>query len=408
MSEKTRESLPRVAALGGTRGVGLGAAWHHDRLARLVAVCDIRPEAAEQRLAASGLAGPDGPSLFTDSEAMLRWGEFDAVIVATPDATHYALARRVLESGFHCFVEKPMTTTVDDARALVGLWRDSGRLGVVGHEFRHASMVSAARRKIAAGVIGTPRLAVTMDACGRMGSYWRRRAWRDDVRPPDNSLTLQKAIHQLDIQSFLMDSRPRRVYASAGADHYGGDKPGDLRCADCAEADACPYHASRMRINYEPVVKPAGDGLCVYARNVHLHDNQAVVIDYENGARGSYVECFFTPDYKVEHTVIGDRGRLTMRYSFRNPLQEIVIDWIGRCESERLVCPAVGGHGGGDHILARAFTAGLAAGTPVQPDLVEGCWAVALARSIDEAAASGQPVLLPPDLPGGRRPGQSS
>lgn len=387
--------LPRIAALGATRGVSLAAAWQNSGLARMVAVCDVNRQTMDQRLASLNLAPAAMPALFEDVEAMLRWGEMDAVIVATPDATHHALARRVFESGLHCFVEKPMTTTLEDALDLVHVWRDAGKIGVVGHEFRHASMVSEAKRKIEQGVIGTPRLAITMDACGRMGSYWRRAAWRADVRPKDNSLTLQKAIHQLDIQTYLMGDRPRRVYASAGGDHYGGDKPADLRCSQCGEAATCPYHTDRIRVNYESAGKTGKDGLCVYARNLDLHDNQTVVIDYEGGARGSYVECFFTPDYKVEHTVIGDLGRLTMRYFFRNPFQEIEIDWIGKRNIERWICPAVGGHGGGDHILAQHVTAAMAEGRQAQPDLVEGYWAVALAKCIDASSATGQPVELP-------------
>ncbi len=389
------ERIPRIAALGATRGVSLASAWQRNGLARMAAVCDINRRTIDKRLERLKLAESEKPEIFEDIDAMLRWGEIDAVIVATPDATHHALARRVLESGFHCFVEKPMTTTIDDAVDLVRVWRNSGKIGVVGHEFRHASMVTEAKQKIDAGVIGTPRMVITMDACGRMGSYWRRKEWRADVRPKDNSLTLQKGIHQLDIQAFLMGRRPRRVYASAGSDHYGGDKPGDLHCGDCADAAVCPYHVDRMRTNYVHEKGPAKDGLCVYARNLDIHDNQTVVIDYEGGARGSYVECFFTPDYKVEHTVIGDLGRLSMRYFYRNPFQEIEIDWIGKRNSERWVCPAVGGHGGGDHTLAQHFAAAIPSGHQVQPDLGEGCWAVILAKSIDESAATGQPVDLP-------------
>ncbi len=390
--------LPRVAVLGGTRGISVAGNWHKRGLSRMVAVCDLEPAVAHDRLEQLGMAASEKPRVYQHSDDMFKWGEFDAVVIATPDATHYKLAAEAFESGFNCFIEKPMTSKLEDAVELVKCWRRSGRIGVVGHEFRHATMITEAKKKIEEGVIGTPRLAFTVDSCGRMGSYWRRKEWRSDIRPSENSLTLQKAIHQLDIQSFLLGSRPRRVYASAGADHYGGDKPGDLKCDECTDAPTCPYNADKMKINYSSVIKPAKDRLCVYTRNVDIHDNQIAVIDYSCGARGSYIECFFTPDYKVEHTVIGDLGRMTLQYFFGNPYNEIEISWIGKHSSERHVYPAKGGHGGGDHVLGHVFTNAVREGVQPQPDLIEGYWAIALAVSIDRSSASGQPVELPGKL----------
>jgi predicted dehydrogenase len=57
----------------------------------------------------------------------------DAVVLATPVPTHAELAARVLEAGKHCFVEKPLATTVADAQRAVDAAEKAGRILMVGH-----------------------------------------------------------------------------------------------------------------------------------------------------------------------------------------------------------------------------------------------------------------------------------
>src|SRR5262245_23326633 len=54
-------------------------------------------------------------------DAPLNDSEVDAVIVATPAASHHALAKQALESGKHVFVEKPLATSTEHADELVNL-----------------------------------------------------------------------------------------------------------------------------------------------------------------------------------------------------------------------------------------------------------------------------------------------
>ena len=387
---------PRIAILGATRGAHLVQRhWLPADMVTVAALCDLNRERTERENHVFREAGQPDVRLFDSAADMFDWGAFDAVLVATPDHTHADLAKDALHHGFHVFVEKPMTTTIDTARDLVTAWSATDRIGVAGHEFRYHKLILAARERIQRGDIGTPRLAMTVDSCGRMGSYWRRRRWRKSERPPANSLTLQKAIHQLDIQTFLVGDRPTRVFASGHEDHYGGKWPSDHRCSDCEEAETCPYHTSRIQINGRPNPLSAQDGLCVFSNDTELHDNQVVAIDYRGGARGSYVECFFTPDYKVEHTVIGDQGRVMLCYVVGAGAQQLEVTYIGSTRKEVITVDCIGGHGGGDNGLGQAFVKGVRDGVPVQPDLREGYYAVALAALIDASHRNGQPEPIP-------------
>lgn len=71
----------------------------------------------------------------TDGQAILRDPGVEAVVIATPIATHAALVQAALEAGKHVFVEKPLATDPAEARALVQLAAAQRRVLFVGHVF---------------------------------------------------------------------------------------------------------------------------------------------------------------------------------------------------------------------------------------------------------------------------------
>lgn len=93
-------------------------------------VCDRRPEALET-------VRSNYPALptTTEYERVLDDAGVDAVVIATPISTHFALARAALEAGKHVFVEKPMTSSAADAEELVRLADQTGLTLMVGHTF---------------------------------------------------------------------------------------------------------------------------------------------------------------------------------------------------------------------------------------------------------------------------------
>ncbi len=60
-------------------------------------------------------------------------GRVDAAVIASPTSTHFEIARHLLQEGIHLLIEKPITTTVDEARELVAIARDNSAVLQVGH-----------------------------------------------------------------------------------------------------------------------------------------------------------------------------------------------------------------------------------------------------------------------------------
>lgn len=80
--------------------------------------------------------------------------EVDAVLIATPIATHYQLARRALLADKHVFVEKPMAASSKEAEALVALARHRERTLMVGHTFEYSPPVVKTKELIDSGELG--------------------------------------------------------------------------------------------------------------------------------------------------------------------------------------------------------------------------------------------------------------
>jgi predicted dehydrogenase len=78
----------------------------------------------------------------------------DAVVVATSAPSHFAIARRVIEAGKHCYVEKPLTLKSADSEALVRLADEKGVVLFVGHLMEYHSASNWIKEYIASGDLG--------------------------------------------------------------------------------------------------------------------------------------------------------------------------------------------------------------------------------------------------------------
>jgi myo-inositol 2-dehydrogenase / D-chiro-inositol 1-dehydrogenase len=126
----------------------------------------------------------------------------EAVIIASPNALHADQALAALASGRHVLVEKPMATTLADARAVAdAAARAEGLVVAVGHEMRVFTLFERVKRLLGEGAIGTPlHLAL---------SLWRRpyRAgaggWKSDKALLGSSI-LEEPIHYLDLARWYL------------------------------------------------------------------------------------------------------------------------------------------------------------------------------------------------------------
>jgi predicted dehydrogenase len=118
-----------------------------------LAWCCDADEAARERFA------PRFPGTrFTgDLDELLADDGLDAVALATPVPSHAALARRVLEAGKHCFVEKPLAQSAADGERVLEAARQAGKVLMVGHLLEYHPGVRKLKELIDSGELGDIR-----------------------------------------------------------------------------------------------------------------------------------------------------------------------------------------------------------------------------------------------------------
>jgi 1,5-anhydro-D-fructose reductase (1,5-anhydro-D-mannitol-forming) len=141
------------------------------------------------------------------------------VFIASPNALHAPQALLVAQAGKHVFSEKPMTTTLDDAVAMVRTCRTRGvKLGV-GYHLRQHPGLRAARRLIAQGVLGPVALAQGQWGFGVRGQdgppprTGLRQWWDDPALIGDASTMMGTGVHVVDALRFVLDQEVIEVAA---------------------------------------------------------------------------------------------------------------------------------------------------------------------------------------------------
>jgi predicted dehydrogenase len=148
----------------------------------VVGIAERRPD----RLACARRRYPQVRS-FTDHTELLDSG-VDAVVLATPVDTHFALASEALLAGKHVLVEKPLATSVTDAAELVRLARDVDRTLMVGHTFLYNPAVRELHRMVEAGELG--QIYHADSARLNLGQFQRRCNVLWDLAPHDVSILI--------------------------------------------------------------------------------------------------------------------------------------------------------------------------------------------------------------------------
>lgn len=126
-------------------GVGHLGKFHAQKYAaldnvELIGVCDANPETAQK------IAEDLGVTAYTDYQNLAQ--HCDAVSIVTPTRSHYDVCRFFLSAGVHVLVEKPITTTVAQAKELIALAKEHDCVLQVGHIERFNGVLMAARDEI--------------------------------------------------------------------------------------------------------------------------------------------------------------------------------------------------------------------------------------------------------------------
>jgi predicted dehydrogenase len=160
----------------------------------LVAIADLNEERLKQAVLKY-------PQIITkrDYQELFELG-LDAVVVATPPATHFPIAKDCLEHNLNILIEKPLTLKSEHAETLIKLAKEKGLTLMVGHTFEYNSAVHALKRYIDSGELGD---IYYLDAARlNLGLFQK-----------DSNVLWDLAPHDISILLYLLGKRPISVSA---------------------------------------------------------------------------------------------------------------------------------------------------------------------------------------------------
>jgi predicted dehydrogenase len=199
---------------------------------------------------------------FATFETLCNSGDVDAVVIATPPATHAPLVRDALHAGLHVYCEKPFAPTAGEGLALADLAQRQGMVVQVGLQFRHHLGYRATRHIVTTGEIGEVfRANLVATNWFRAQRYFDTSPWRASWQGSGGGVLLTQAIHQLDALLTIV-GMPSRV------------------------------HAQWYRANH----------------NAEVEDEALALLEWPNGARGTLAASNNDPAGHEVIEVHGDRG----------------------------------------------------------------------------------------------------
>jgi predicted dehydrogenase len=173
-------------------------------LANLTWLCDLD----EQQLKQIAVRYPHAQTT-TSFDDLLADAELDAIVIATPVPTHYALAKQALEAGKHVFVEKPPAMRAVEMDELVSLAVEQDRVLMPGHLLLYHPGVLKLKDLIARGELGD------------VLCVYGNRVNLGIVRSNENALW-SLGVHDLSVILYLLDEDPELATAQGSASIHPG------------------------------------------------------------------------------------------------------------------------------------------------------------------------------------------
>jgi len=189
-----------VGVIGvGAMGYNHARVYHRLKTANLIAVADIMEETLQKVSKKYDARG------YLDYENLLKIPEIEAVSICVPTTHHYQVTMDAIEYGKHVLVEKPIAFTLKEAEDMVKSARKKGVKLAIGHVERFNPAVKKAKELIENDVIGD----VVSASAKRVGPF--------PPRIKDVGVTIDLAIHDLDVMHYLFNEPVREIYATMGS-----------------------------------------------------------------------------------------------------------------------------------------------------------------------------------------------
>ncbi len=304
----------------------------------------------------------EGVQAFDSAAALAASGLCDAVIVASPNYTHRDVLVPLFDAGLHILCEKPVATTIADARWIVDRAAQTDRVFWTAMEYRYMPPAAEFIAEIHGGRIGTLKMLSIREH--RFPFLPKVGDWNRFNRNTGGTM-VEKCCHFFDLMRLIVQADPVRVYCSGAMDvnhldeSYQGERP-------------------------------------------DIIDNSYTTVDFSNGVRAMLDLSMFADgaENQEEIAAVGDTARLEVlipegaivfspRVGFRNP--KAATRRVVEVDAAAL---NAGSHHGSTFYEHQKFIAAVRGDGPVEVTAHDGLMAVAVGTAAELSAREKRVVTM--------------
>jgi len=318
----------------------------------LAAICDGR---------AGRLDLPPAVKVFPDSRQLIRSGEVDAVLIATPHYSHTSIGIDALDQGLHVLVEKPISVHKRDCEKLIAAHhaREKQAFAAMFNQ-RTDPFYQKIRALIREGELGEiRRINWIITNWFRTAAYYSSAAWRATWAGEGGGILLNQCPHNLDLLQWLF-GMPVRVRAFCGFGRY---------------------------------------------HDIEVEDDVTAYLEFQNGATGVFIASTGEAPGANRLEIAAERGKVIYeneRLTFTR--NEVAMTEFSRASDQGFAMPPsadvsipLSGHGAQHLGILNNFADAILDGAPLIAPAEEGIHSVELANAMLYSTFTGKTVELPLD-----------
>ncbi|MFC0471465.1 Gfo/Idh/MocA family protein [Halalkalibacter kiskunsagensis] len=291
--------------------------------------------------------------------------DVDGLIICTPNYTHIDIIKEAIKSGKHILLEKPMTTTLEDAHHIVQLAKKYKAVFQIGLQYRYKAIYEEAiHEALKRKALGDIKTVSIMEH--RVPFLDKVKQWNKFSKYSGGTL-VEKCCHYFDLMNLFAQAKPVQVYASGG-----------------------------MAVNFKEFEygKEKSD----------IIDNAFVTVLYDNGVRTNFNLCMFSPLFYEELVICGDGGRLKASenedfLSAGRPRNHLEV-MLGEGKPSKITTPCYpkhieeSGHGGGTYYEHVYFVDNIEGKNTSTATVEEGFWSVVVGIAAEQSLKQGKAISV--------------
>jgi predicted dehydrogenase len=328
-------------------------------------VYDPEPLSIENAKNAHAIHSNEPLKLYASIEEACSDKNVDGLIICTPNYMHIDTVKSAVRSGKHVLVEKPVATTIADAYEIAQIASAYDGIFQVGLQYRYKAIYTEAiHEALERQTLGDIKVISMVEH--RMAFLDKVGQWNKFSKYSGGTL-VEKCCHYFDLINLFAQSRPKRVFATGS------------------------MAVNFKKFEYEETKSD-------------ILDNAMVVIEYENGVRGSFGLTMFAPMFYEEIVLCGDIGRLhaseNQDFLPGNTLKSRLEIFGGETYPSRMTTPSYpvaieeSGHNGATFFEHVHFINSIDTNISNGPTAIDAFWSVVVGIAAETSVACGKPVEI--------------